>query len=77
MRISAKILSVFFLMSSWALISGGSVKKKDKAAISQEEITSNILTVLWREPGYITSRNLYYGRGGEEHKPHGPFTFVS
>ncbi len=77
MRISAKILSVFFLMSSWALISGGSVKKKDKAAISQEEITSNILTVLWREPGDITSRNLYYGRGGEEHKPHGPFTFVS
>jgi len=76
MRISVKILSIFFLVSWYSLISAGSVKKKDKAAKSQEEITSNVLTVLWREPEDIGSRNLYYGRGGEEHQPHGPFTFV-
>jgi len=32
--------------------------------------------VLWREPDDITTRNLYYGPGGKEHEPRGPFTFV-
>ena len=32
--------------------------------------------VLWREPIEIGSRNLFYGPGGEQHQPHGPFTFV-
>jgi hypothetical protein len=31
---------------------------------------------LWNEPADIASRNLYYGPGGAEHQPHGPFTFV-
>jgi hypothetical protein len=31
--------------------------------------------VLWREPGDIASRNLFYGPGGMEHAPHPPFTF--
>jgi hypothetical protein len=77
MRISAKTFGAFFLIFSCSVVSGGSVKKKEKAAKSREEITSDVLTVLWREPMDIASRNLYYGRGGEEHQPHGPFTFVS
>ncbi len=32
--------------------------------------------VLWREPTDIGSRNLFYGPGGEQHQPHGPFAFV-
>lgn len=31
--------------------------------------------VLWREPTDIASRDLFYGPGGKEHLPHGPFTF--
>jgi hypothetical protein len=31
--------------------------------------------VLWRDPGVIASRNLYYGPGGKDHEPHGTFTF--
>jgi hypothetical protein len=40
------------------------------------EITRQVLTELWREPKDIASQNLYYGPGGEEHVPHGPFVFV-
>jgi len=32
--------------------------------------------VLWRNPADIQSRDLFYGPGGKEHMPHGPFTFV-
>jgi hypothetical protein len=31
--------------------------------------------VLWQDPGNITSRDLYYGSGGEKDQPRGPFTF--
>jgi hypothetical protein len=30
---------------------------------------------LWRDPGDISSRNLYYGPGGKVHEPQGTFTF--
>ena len=35
-----------------------------------------VLTELWREPQDIGSEDLFYGPGGKEHEPHGPFTFV-
>lgn len=76
MRVSSKTVIVFWLILGCAadpLVVG---KKKDKAAKAQEEITRNVLTVLWREPGDISTRNLYYGPGGRRREPHGPFTFV-
>ncbi len=32
--------------------------------------------VLWRDPGDISSRDLFYGPGGPQDQPHGPYTFV-
>jgi hypothetical protein len=37
---------------------------------------ANIAPSLWREPVDISSRNLYYGIGGQENQPCGPYTFV-
>jgi hypothetical protein len=31
--------------------------------------------VLWQDPTDISTRDLFYGSGGKEHEPHGPFTF--
>jgi hypothetical protein len=31
--------------------------------------------VLWRDPGDVGSRDLYYGSGGLQHQPAGPFVF--
>ena len=41
------------------------------------EITQTPITYLWRQPKDIASENLFYGRGGQQHAPHGPFTFES
>jgi hypothetical protein len=30
---------------------------------------------LWNDPTDIEKRDLYYGIGGKEHEPHGPYTF--
>jgi hypothetical protein len=42
--------------------------KKDNSADAQ--------TVLWSDPRDITSRNLFYGVGGERDQPHGIMTFL-
>jgi hypothetical protein len=39
------------------------------------EITRPDIGELWRQPD-IPSENLFYGVGGADHVPHGPFTFV-
>jgi hypothetical protein len=64
------------LLSTCLLANPGAVKKKDKREKSEEEFTSNLLTLLWREPSDIADRDLYFGPGGESHQPHGPFTFI-
>lgn len=65
------------LLLSTSLLAGpGAVKKKDKAEKSGEEITSNAVTLLWRQPTDIVYRDLYFGPGGEAHQPRGPFTFI-
>ena len=32
--------------------------------------------LLWSDPGQGGRRDLFYGSGGKDHEPHGPFTFV-
>ena len=32
--------------------------------------------VLWQDPADIASRDLFYGPGGAQHQPRGPFTFI-
>src|SRR5437764_318429 len=44
--------------------------------MAADESAGRQTVVLWRDPTDIASRNLFYGSGGEEHQPHGPFTFV-
>jgi hypothetical protein len=53
---------------------GGNKTVKPKLIHAESARTE--LSVLWREPIDIGSRNLFYGPGGKEHEPHGPFKFV-
>lgn len=41
-----------------------------------DEVASGGHSVLWRNPADIASRDLFYGSGGEQNQPRGPFTFV-
>ncbi len=50
-------------------VTGAIKKKEDDSAQSGPAI-------FWRDPGDIASRDLYFGPGGRQHEPHGPYTFV-
>jgi hypothetical protein len=51
-------------------------KKGNKPQKSNVETTGEGPAVLWRDPGDIASRDLFYGPGGQQDLPHGRFTFV-
>jgi hypothetical protein len=54
-------------------LSSAQKHQKEKA----KDRKSDLPTVLWRDPGNISSLNLIYGAGGSEHAPdlNGSFTF--
>src|SRR5258708_17725996 len=45
-------------------------------AVSTEAATTDGRTVLWEEPKDISYRDLFFGPGGKEHEPTGPFQFL-
>jgi hypothetical protein len=69
-RVLAVIVSVLIVTASLEVFStvNAQKKKKDK----DEKGTP----VLWRDPGDMHKRNLYYGPGSEELAPKPPFRFV-
>lgn len=48
---------------------GSAVKKRHLMNRGEAEITNLSRPVLWRDPGDIRSRNLFYGSGGKAHEP--------
>lgn len=76
MQKHAKLLSIFLLLAACGAAFDGSGKKKAKDANANGEITGGAAAVLWRQPADIPSENLFYGEGGPDHQPKGPFTFV-
>ncbi|HTC86690.1 MAG TPA: hypothetical protein VK686_00260 [Bryobacteraceae bacterium] len=76
MRISGKTLTRVWVFA--ALVGGPTAiaQKRYVAPGAAGEITHPVLTELWREPQDIRSENLFYGPGGKEHEPKGPFTFM-
>ena len=67
LAIAAAVLSVPAICAS---------KKTAPESPGRREITAQGPAVLWRNPTDIASRDLFYGPGGEKHRPHGPFTFI-
>ena len=49
------------------------VQKRER---EQEKNAASTRVVLWRSPSDIASRDLFYGEGGKEHAPRGPYFFV-
>src|SRR5689334_9862029 len=62
-RIPAIIITLLLTIPVGAADRGAAAVSKGKA-------------VLWRAPADIRTRDMIYGIGGQEHMPHGPFTFV-
>jgi hypothetical protein len=68
--VSKTALLLLFLSVS---LSSAQKHQKEKA----KDRKSDLPTVLWRDPGNISSLNLIYGAGGSEHAPdpNGSYTF--
>lgn len=61
----------------WALaIAGAIVSPRARCESPVEPSSAQPRAILWRDPGDIKSRNLYYGPGGKKDQPEEPFTFV-
>jgi hypothetical protein len=75
MRISGQRLTVICGLIGWMGAAVTFAQKGYIAPAAAGEITQPALAELWRQPKDIPSENLFYGRGGQEHEPHGPFTF--
>ena len=61
------------------LILAPEVVASDLTGVNKRNVGKPIDTntsALWNDPDGISSRNLFYGSGGEEDEPHGPYTFV-
>ena len=44
-------------------------KKEKKEKKEKEKNIATLPAVIWRDPGDVTSLNLLYGIGGQEHAP--------
>ncbi len=72
----SKGLTYFWLAAAVFVTRPATAQNRYIAPTAAGEITRPILSELWHEPSDIRSENLFYGPGGKEHEPHGPFTFV-
>ena len=66
-------MAIVFGLCVLGLICGPCAGKKSRG---REINTVNAPGILWSNPTDLASRNLFWGPGGEEHQPHGPFLFV-
>lgn len=64
------------LLMVLASASGQAPTKEIKEAKAPKATVGSSPAVLWREPGDIKTRDLFYGPGGKEHAPAGPMQFI-
>ncbi len=76
MRHHSKGLMCFGVAAAILIPQAAFAQKRYVATSLEGEFTRPVLSELWREPKDIRSENLFYGPGGKEHSPRGPFTFV-
>src|ERR1035438_7435816 len=70
-----RLIAILLAITALSLSGSATAKKGPKPTGSDKEIASAANPVLWRSPGDIRSRNLFYGSGGEDHAPHTTYTF--
>jgi hypothetical protein len=70
-----RLIAILLAITALVLSGTATAKKRTKTTGSDKEIASAANPVLWRSPGDIRSRNLFYGPGGKAHAPHTTYTF--
>lgn len=67
-----RAITLLGLLLMFSLLSGIPTAAKAK---KEKPKVGSVTAVLWREPDDIATRNLFYGPGGKEHEPQGPFVY--
>lgn len=75
MHLQPKTLTIVCVLTGLAIPSSVIAQKRYIEPGTTGEITRDTMSELWNYPKDIPSENLFYGPGGEEHQPRGPFTF--
>jgi hypothetical protein len=73
MKKAGMICAGLVLLSTAALAESRQVVGK---AAAPRVIITGARDVIWRDPGDVTIRDLFYGSGGKDYAPRGKFTFV-
>lgn len=68
-------LSLVVLLTS--LLSAGCASRGNGALKPAAPADASAPPVLWRDPGSIGAKDLFWGSGAEARAPQGPFTFVA
>jgi hypothetical protein len=76
MNIKQRLVIILLAIMTLISVVTATAKEPTKAQRLAKEIANTVNPVLWRDPGDIRSRNLFFGPGGEAHAPHTIFTFV-
>ena len=69
-RSSLAVLLVLAALCMAAVLLAQGDERSDRRESSKAE------ALLWRDPGNIAARNLFYGSGGRAGEPHGPYVFL-
>ncbi|HZS47343.1 MAG TPA: hypothetical protein VFC63_19895 [Blastocatellia bacterium] len=72
-RTSAFVVITFTIIASMVPVISDASHHKNKAKKATSESSA---AAIWRRPSNMARRDLYYGPGGPEHRPQGPFKFV-
>lgn len=72
MRKNIRVLTLAIAVTVLSLPAFGAPKKSPKADEERAESAGIGPAVLWRDPGDIATRNLFYGPGGQKDQPHVP-----
>jgi len=70
-----RLITILLAITALLISPTATAKKGTKPTGSDKEKASSVNPVLWRSPGDILSRNLFFGPGGETHAPHTTYTF--
>src|SRR5688572_22504238 len=73
MRTSKLVFQSLLLIASSLVVSQTGLSQSKPANNSKEPVARSI---IWRNPGNVSRRNLLYGPGAIDLMPQAPFTFV-
>ncbi len=71
-----KVLLLLIMFSAVAYPAGAGIRENTKMTFPRGEFTGEVRAVLWQPPSNISSRNLFYGSGGERNLPQPSFRFL-